>query len=235
MDDFESFGIPDTFCWTRFGTEAGETISQILRRKEIERRINCGTFFWGIGNSVGPGITELVRESPQPELLFSPIKSPARVADTNPKMVARWRSAETIAGQFFRLPDAVLLTSRMTAHKRSHYALVCHSDEPLCVSHHGHISFHALRNLLSGRSLGSSQVTAVVRLLRGTFLESLTYTIALRVRLVYPFFVRLRDPVPVTKEPFPLATRAVMNEFGAVRSRRHDRVPDAPLPAPSGG
>jgi hypothetical protein len=201
MDDSEQPSIPEAFCWTRFGTEAGETISQILRRKDAERCANCGTFFWGIGNSVAPGITELVRASSQPELLFSPIKGAARVADVNPDAVVRWQSAETINGQFFRLPVGAVLTSRMAARKRSHYALVCHTDEPLRVSDHGHISFHALRNLLSGRSVGSSQVTAVVRLLRGSFLESATYTIALRVRLVYPFFVRLRDPVPISNLP----------------------------------
>jgi hypothetical protein len=201
MTDFGQLTIPEAFCWTRFGTEAGETISQILRRKEAERRANHGTFFWGIGNSVAQGITELVRASSQPELLFSPIKGAARVADVNPDAVVRWQSAETISGQFFRLPVGTVLTSRTAARKRSHYALVCHTDEPLRVSDHGHILFHALRNLLSGRSVGSSQVTAVVRLLRGSFLDSASYTIALRVRLVYPFFVRLRDPVPINDLP----------------------------------
>src|ERR1700728_56037 len=35
-------GIPDRFCWTRFGTEAGESIEHILNRKEEERLANGG-------------------------------------------------------------------------------------------------------------------------------------------------------------------------------------------------
>ncbi len=194
MDDTSHLNLPEAFCWTRFGTEAGEAITEILRRKEAERRANDGTFFWGIGNSVAPGIAQLVRKRPEPEVLFSPIKGRPRAADAEPEAVVRWRSAETVRGDLFQIPDVVRITSRMATGKRRHYALVCSAEQPLEFANHGQLAFGALQNLVSGRSVGPSQVTAVVRLLRGALVEGAVYAIALRVRLVYPYFVRLLDP-----------------------------------------
>ena len=51
--------LPRFFCWTRFGTEAGQPIEQILERKEQERIVNNGLFLWGIGNSLTPSMIEL--------------------------------------------------------------------------------------------------------------------------------------------------------------------------------
>jgi 4-aminobutyrate aminotransferase-like enzyme len=45
--------VPDIFCWTKMGTEAGQTLGTILRRKELERQAGSGIFAWGIGNSLG--------------------------------------------------------------------------------------------------------------------------------------------------------------------------------------
>lgn len=39
--------LPACFCWTRFGTEAGQSIDQIFERKEQERAANGGLFFGG--------------------------------------------------------------------------------------------------------------------------------------------------------------------------------------------
>ena len=99
--------LPRIFCWTRFGTEAGQSIERILERKETERRANGGVFFWGIGNSVAPGISELIRRSALPEVLFSPIKGRPRSADVNPANVASWTVGETLAGSQFELPRTV--------------------------------------------------------------------------------------------------------------------------------
>lgn len=197
MDGAPHLHLPDAFCWTRFGTEAGEAITEILQRKEAERLANDGTFFWGIGNSVAPGIAELVRKHREPELLFSPIKGRPRATDVEPQAVVRWRSAETAHGDVFRIPDAVRITSRMRAGKRWHYALVGSSEQPLEFGNHGQLASGALQNLLSGRSVGPSQVTAVVRLLREALLGGALYAVALRVRLMYPYFVRLLDPVRI--------------------------------------
>src|SRR4051812_40360539 len=91
--------LPQVFCWTRFGTEAGEPIEQILKRKEIERRHNEGVFYWGIGNSLAPSMAELLRRARRPEVLFSPIRSRPRPVDIAPDAVVRWHAAETLDGE----------------------------------------------------------------------------------------------------------------------------------------
>src|SRR5438552_3133684 len=96
--------LPQHFCWTKFGSEAGQTADQILRRKEEERRGNDGVFLWGIGNSLGNAVHELVRRSSRPEILFSPIKAVPRTCDSDPHEVLAWRSAETFRGEQFALP-----------------------------------------------------------------------------------------------------------------------------------
>lgn len=189
--------LPHSFCWTRFGTEAGERIEGIFERKEAERRANGGVFFWGIGNSVAPGITELLRRCDRPEVLFSPIKGRARSVDIAPLDVVAWTAGETLAGEQFDLPPAVRVTSRANHRNSStpHYALVCSAEEPLAMSDLGRLNFLELENLVSGRALGASQVTAVVSKAQGESTGS-EYVVALRASLVSPYFVRLRNPVP---------------------------------------
>lgn len=76
---------------------------------------------------------------------------------------------------------------------RAHYALVCYSSEPLALSDHGHLAFGALHNLRSGARIGASQVTAVVVRDEGCS-DGPEYQVALRARLVAPYFVVLREP-----------------------------------------
>ncbi|MFL5914864.1 MAG: hypothetical protein ACJ752_04405 [Gaiellaceae bacterium] len=196
--------LPTLFCWTRFGTEAGELIGSILQRKEIERLANGGVFYWGVGNSVAPGIASLLQRVARPKLLFSPIKSRPRSEDVAPQRIVRWREAITIAGDRITLPDTVCVTSRQS---RSHYALVCSSTEPLQVATFGRLHVSELRNLESGKPLGSSQVTAVVthRSDSGAHRDG-GYVIALRAFLVEPYFVRLATPC--VEVPIEFARRA---------------------------
>lgn len=187
--------LPEVFCWTRFGTEAGETIEQILERKELERRANRGVFFWGIGNSIRPSLTELLHLSPHPEVLFSPIKGAPRAADVSPARTATWMRGRTVSGELIDLPSASRITSRFDPEARptGHYALVCASEESLALTDCARLEFDSLTNLMTGRPLGSSQVTAVVRRnprIRG----GSEYTVALRGHLVAPYFLRLESP-----------------------------------------
>jgi hypothetical protein len=46
--------LPETFCWTRYGTESGSPIEAIILRKELERQV-AGVFCWGVGNALGAG------------------------------------------------------------------------------------------------------------------------------------------------------------------------------------
>jgi len=207
--------LPRSFCWTRFGTEAGETIEAILARKEAERQASGGGFFWGIGNSIAPAIAELVRRVDQPEVLFSPIKSRPRRADVAPRCVVRWTSAEGLSGGAFELPSHASITSRWDPARpaQARYALVCSSAEPLEIANAERLNFGALRNLRSGAPLGASQVTAVVHR-ADTGLDGGDYTVAFRAALVEPYFVRLRRPVPLdhrTHSPLARSRRGSCN------------------------
>jgi hypothetical protein len=169
-----------------------------LERKELERICNSGVFFWGIGNAIGPSIRELVRREPQPKVFFSPIKSAAREEDRAPAAVAAWTSARDLSGNPFALPETSLVTSRFDpgGAKVTHYALVCFSAEPLTMSlSEEKIAFSEVRNLLTGRPVGASQVTAVVTCgLSGSVGKS-TYEVAIRARLAYPYFLELKQPI----------------------------------------
>lgn len=188
--------IPDAFCWTRFGTEAGETIEEILHRKEQERQNNDGVFFWGIGNSVAPGLVALLERCDRPEVLFSPIKGRPRTVDRTPAARFVWRGGQALDGDRFELPASARVTSGgpIGGPERAHYALVCASSRPLSIKPGTEdLDFLALRNLVSGAPLGASQVTAVVQMLPEQPLSDMRYGIAMRAELAPPYFVRLTE------------------------------------------
>ena len=188
--------LPDVFCWTRFGPEAGEAIDAIVARKEAERSGGGGTFYWGIGSAVGRSIEALVAEVRQPELLFSPIAGTPRQVDVNPGHVVRWSRGRTVSGESILLPRHARITSRWDPVRphTARYALVCASDEPLQLGDHGCVNFGALRNFVSGAPLGASQVTAVVRRDLTMPTAGRQYQVAMRVRLAWPYVLRLEAP-----------------------------------------
>jgi hypothetical protein len=196
--------LPISFVWSKFGTEAGQTIGSILQRKERERVGNNGIFYWGIGNAVGPSVAALVAQTDDPEVLFSPIKSPARTEDVRPECVVTWTSATGLDGEPHALPFSSLITSRFSAGRQHHYALVCSSDRPLTdgrtegLPPSRSIFPEELSNLLTGRPLGASQVTAVVQRRAQDSAMGTTYPVSFRARLVPPYFVRLSAPRPIS-------------------------------------
>lgn len=206
--------LPDYFCWTRFGTEAGQAVTHILHRKEQERAANGGLFIWGIGNAIGPSIRELVRRTTRPEVLFSPIKSSPKPQDVEPAAVAAWIFGETLDGDIYRLPEHSLVTSRYdpVAPSDLHYALVCFSCQPLITEGPvAKVPFAALKNLRTGRPIGASQVTAVVfRAAADDPNGGHAYDVAIRAELVYPYFVKLRRPVRL---PQPANADAANHEW----------------------
>jgi hypothetical protein len=196
--------VPQCFVWTRFGTEAGQSISDILRRKEQERSANGGVFYWGIGNAVGPSILELLRKSSEPEVLFSPIKSAPRRGDVAPESVVAWTAAAGLNGEPYRLPIWSLITSRFNIGRPRHYALVCRSDSSLLdefdtvAPNIEKIAIGQLTNIVTGRPLGSSQVTAVVMRHVQPVSSSAEYSVKFRAKLIPPYFIQLSAPRPIT-------------------------------------
>lgn len=204
--------LPRHFCWTRFGTEAGEPIGAILARKELERQRNEGVFLWGIGNAIGPSMRELIRVESAPEVVFSPMLTHPKQADVSPHTIATWRSARGLDGVEVPLPKSSVVTSRAPSGARGarHYALVCFSGEPLFFSNEApSFSVSSLENLLTRRQVGASQVTAIVRYVGVPQCRGATYRLALRARLVEPFFLELSEP-ELSSHPTGLRPAAVL-------------------------
>lgn len=195
--------VPDAFCWSRMGVEAGEALNAIVARKNLERNANDGVFLWGFGNALGDGIRQLIAREAFPEVLFSPIRGSAASADRNPTAVFAWLDYLDASGKAVPLPLASFITSRGETlgggRKRQHFALFCQSTQPLTLSSGGRINFGELKNLATRRSVGFSQVTAIVSLADDTCaVRNLEYDIALRARLVDPYYARLTTPIPLS-------------------------------------
>jgi hypothetical protein len=62
------------------------------------------------------------------------------------------------------------------------------------------IAFGSLRNLVSGRKLGASQVTAVVERTPDAAEGTSNYNVSMRARLVHPFFVKLTEHATLSDE-----------------------------------
>ena len=89
-------------------------------------------------------------------VLFSPIKGRPRTVDATPSSLLLWQEWERDG---MTQPTQGLITSHGGA--RSHYAMLCR-DIHVC-THGERLPEGVLVNLLSGKRVGSSQVTAVVR------------------------------------------------------------------------
>jgi hypothetical protein len=194
--------LPQHFCWSRYGTEAGEEIDAILSRKEIERVANGGIFLWGIGSAIAPSLRRLLHFDSAPCVIFSPIRSAARRVDVAPNAVVKWTAGTTLDGQRYELPSASLVTSRAkgSTRRNRHYALVCGSTSKLEIGLEGEvILLGEVRNLLTDRPVGASQVTAVVRHSKTRVLYSkLSYPAAFQAQLVFPFFIELTGEICIS-------------------------------------
>jgi len=191
--------LPEAFCWTKYGAEAGEGASSILRRKELERLATGGIFLWGIGNAIGPSLEQLLGQACEPKVVFTPMLSRPAAKDAAPSRVHVWQRGEGLDGAPFELPKHTKVTSRDTGSNRPHYALVCQRTEPI-TQHDAPASFAAssVANLRSGSPVGASQVTAVVRRAGNDLQRSGShYTVAFVADLVFPYLVRLTEPAVV--------------------------------------
>ena len=198
--------VPDIFCWTKMGTEAGQSLEAILRRKELERRAGNGTFAWGIGNSLGasPDVAKQATPDGAVDILFSPMKSAPKTVDMAPTHLVLWLSYHSPGAGLVNLPAHMLITSRGSgisgSEKRSHYALLCERHEEISVDGDtSMIDAKYARNLVSMNPLGASQVTAMVRYEpEDDSYPEKPYPISFRARMHHEGFVRLGTPVVLT-------------------------------------
>jgi len=117
------------------------------------------------------------------------------------------------------MPEQALVISRYdpAAPRTAHYALVCYSQRPLDSSSTGRqITLGALRNLLTGRPVGTSQVTAVVEYDAEREHRPPVYEVTIEAELVAPYFIRLQDPIPVLRSLGELSLGEF--DFAAVRA-----------------
>lgn len=204
-------------CWTRMQSEAGQDLKSIISRKELERRVGGGLFFWGIGNAPNRAIRNLAAKGNGIDVVFSLMKTRPRAQDTAPSGVFVWQTYFDIHGIENKLPPHALVTSRMasaTGTKRTHYALMCSSESELRLEDQGPFDPLAYRNVSDAAApVSPSQVTALVLRTTKESPES-DYRINLRARLVGSYWVRLGQPTLLPKN----ARGALTAAFARVES-----------------
>lgn len=217
--------LPQTFCWTKIGPEAGEDVATIRLRKEWERQLGEGRFFWGVGQSLGdsPGYADA--EHAGLRILFSPMPSRAKSIDREPEGVLLWNAWVDSTGTTQPLPDYCFITSRSLLPsgkaKERHYALVCTSNRELSEETGCWISPSRLRNFGRNSSLGASQVTAVVRVTESEAGQEAQnrYPISFMADLAPPYFLRLTQPTPLDADDLAqIRTVCAAGEIAAWRA-----------------
>jgi hypothetical protein len=197
-----SLGVRDEIiCWSRMQAEAGQSLTVIVRRKELERRANGGLFMWGVGNAPPGAVLALARAEVPIPVYFSVMKSRPKAVDLAPVRTVAWRSYVDAQGVQRPLPACSVVTSRgdsASGSKRVHYALMCWSSTPLQLSLDGpplfdHSAFCNVGG--SGAPVGASQVTALLRRCRPSASEAADYAVNLRASLFGGYWVKLTDPV----------------------------------------
>ncbi|MER9392394.1 MULTISPECIES: hypothetical protein [unclassified Mesorhizobium] len=204
--------VDEFICWSRMQAEAGQPLEAIVERKEQERRAGNGTFFWGVGNPPAVIASALARSGMPVRAIFSIMKSRPKAVDVAPERTVVWRRYIDAYGAERTLPPNALVTSRAdsaSGPKKSHYALMCYSPEPL-VLRRGIESFDpaAFRNASGkGAPVGNSQVTALLRRVDRLHGGS-DYEVNLSAWLTGAYWVRLTDAVLLTAANRKLIERA---------------------------
>lgn len=190
--------LPSTFCWTKMQGEAGQALDVILSRKNIERSAGSGVFFWGVGNSLRPRIGALVRAGAAIQVFFSPMRSKPKRIDLDPELLFCWTKYTDLNGTTNTIPLHALVLSRGSTSrgsKTAHYAMVCHSSEPLSLKPIARVDISHCRNWQSNNPrVGSSQVSAVLEHHSDSGV-GISYHVTARATLAAPYFITLSHPL----------------------------------------
>jgi hypothetical protein len=187
------------------GTEAGQRLESIIRRKELERVAGDGVFVWGIGNSLAGSARELLKTRSSVPVLFSPILSKPKAIDVKPTRLLLWNKYLDENGIIQKLPEHVLVTSHggsenNNRHKRC-YGLFCHNKESILFENEGSIDYNRLCNAFSSKPLGFSQVTAFVRKCNSlSDRPAKPYPVVFSANLFGPLCAQLVDASPLPHE-----------------------------------
>lgn len=194
-------------CWSRMQAEAGEKLERIVRRKELERQGNGGIFLWGVGNAPARLARVLALSRRPVRAIFSIMKSKPKPIDEDANDLLLWRAYLDAEGVERALPPSSIVTSRAssgTQSKKVHYALICRSVTSLRIERGGaRFDPTAFRNVGDrGGPVGASQVTALLRQVTAQRQEA-DYEVNMVADLADSYWVRLCDPVAVTKAVLP--------------------------------
>lgn len=193
--------VPEVFCWTKMGTEAGQSLDAIIERKELERELGDGVFFWGIGTSLGQRIWQFIDSVSKPHVLFSPMQAKPKKIDSCPEKVFVWTAYLDRRGIKCKMPEHALVTSRGLSNgqaKKKHYALVCRKSSPLLGDQWPSVNWAKLKNYNSDSNLGFSQVTAIVEYKRSVKFPCDDYNVLFGAELTYPYYITLVDPIELS-------------------------------------
>lgn len=191
-------GDTDYLCWTRMQAEAGQHLSAIIARKEIERQAGGGLFFWGVGSAPSRTIRPLARLARRIPVVFSVMRSKPKPVDATPQRVVIWRRYIDKEGAVRPLPDHCIVTSRgdsAQGPKRAHYALVCRSNSSLTLQSGVEFDPTNYRNAgEEGGPVGASQVTALLQPAARRSADKPAYEANMTAELAGSYWVRLTDP-----------------------------------------
>jgi hypothetical protein len=217
-------------CWTKMQAESGQSLDDIVARKELERQAGIGLFYWGIGNAVN---FQNYLDIPRMPVVFSTMISRPKNEDINPSGVLVWRKYRDEGGSLRDLPQHVLILSRSTtllSNKVRHCALICYSELPLRISDFGEFNPSGYINAGGQRKpVGFSQVTSLLTPTQETQPAS-KYRINMRAELLRPFSVVLADAVLLSNQDRRLVDEACRNtginwvEFASIMRERLARA-----------
>lgn len=223
-------GIPNIFCWSKMGTESGEDLDTILRRKEVERQANSGIFTWGVGTALGESMTALISLADEPVVVFTTMKSKPKSIDKHPDNLLLWLSYYDRNGIEHKLPRYSLLTSRGHTEtdrpKRSHHALICSASHSLSQCMGETLNAAELRNLKTGKPVGFSQVTSIVKRTSSYIDEDRHYEIGFQANLHGEGQVRLAKAIAISDKALQQALAAAYESDVNAWKDEIDRIKD---------
>lgn len=194
------------FCWTKYGVESGKSEDEILLLKENERINNINNIFlWGIGNSLLNQCKYFIDNNIEKlKVVFTPMLAKPKAIDISPDSLLAWLFYKDINGIIKELPESSIVISRGHtdySHKKKHYALLVSSKKSLLNQKIDEIIDYAqVRNFLSKKMVGFSQVTSIVSLHNSIVGKSKIYSIGMIADLISPFCVELVNGIEIKKD-----------------------------------
>jgi hypothetical protein len=176
------------FVWSLMGQDAGQSLDEIIIRKEAERRTGS-EIWWGGGTPLGARVeSEAIDNGGTLPALFSPLENQKHALDPNTYVWNEWE--RILTGVQGIIPKHVLVLGGKP--DRPYYAQVFHCDTELVLGDHGRFDPAQCLTLANGVPPGVSQRAA---LLMGQVKHPHgPYRIAFIAQLVRPWFVRLTRP-----------------------------------------